>query len=1014
MGVNDLEAGGAMAEQPTRVPKSIPDETRNNKTKTIFLGVVAVICILALAIALSVGLTQTNKNNNNNSSSRSNSISDNDNSTASGIEQDESTPAPSILTTMVETGSPSSTSTSTILAPTVSPSFTTTTKATTNDPTAFETTMAPSMALSEDISSSSICPGATESCMNENNYQTCRELEDTGCEVMILESCPLQFSCNQGSSSSSSTNTTTNTTTTVQNNNNTTITQNNSTIASASLLSQDTYTSVGRTFDVQLRSFGAGIVDGYNDEKDLRNDLTEIAKYICNSAIENNLYYMRNPMPIMSIAVESDFADSNADAGAGSSQSSPSAEGVTDFETNNQEDGVDEGDAVKSDGTHNFAAYGDVLVVWNALTGDLVLNLTMPEINYSVPEYNEEPSFHPDSGSGRGNITTDETMLNITATEEGATAQARSSFIGYWNPKPYIRSILLQNQKLVLIVEGYGEETRQQNLQEDITPAFYDTLNTRVMIYDTSDLPNQLTLLEQKDIQGSFRDVRAIGSDIHMVTTAGLNTYTLLSQHVDRWQPQFADLSEDEYKEAARTAAEKYIPQFVDIVIRDISLGGDIPELSQISLWQSVLSNETESIFSDSPINSYTQLTSFDVSTITSSDDNSATVTYSVAGTFTPSSWGYTYAVGDMLVFAMQGWGWVAELEGSGETTYLVGFTLDGASATPTAVGAFPGYLLNQYSLDIYEGHLRIATTIRSFWVGVLPEITPVDEEETNGDMDTDTLPVVWERRWGTKNQVLILEIPTIGGDSSSNVFTEVSRIPDLGKPGEVFTTVRFFDDRAYAVTFERTDPFYVLDLDAQNPSVLGELNITGFSSYLHSINEDNSLLLAIGQEADENGRILGLQITMFDATNATDPALLHRHVVEQKKDVWSSSSVEFDFKAFRYVSLGTTDGVGILILPLRVSSWQNVENGNFDGFRVYDVSKTDGIRERMEISHVEWDAFYGCYYDAYLPERSFVFDGDVTTMKGHSIVSTDLDSGVQEWKLEMPEPTNKDNCIYW
>jgi hypothetical protein len=39
---------------------------------------------------------------------------------------------------------------------------------------------------------------------------------------------------------------------------------------------------------------------------------------------------------------------------------------------------------------------------------------------------------------------------------------------------------------------------------------------------------------------------------------------------------------------------------------------------------------------------------------------------------------------------------------------------------------------------------------------------------------------------------------------------------------------------------------------------------------------------------------------------------------------------------------------------------------------------------------------FYGCYYQAYLPERSFVFNGNVTTMKGHSVISTDLDTSEQ------------------
>ena len=76
------------------------------------------------------------------------------------------------------------------------------------------------------------------------------------------------------------------------------------------------------------------------------------------------------------------------------------------------------------------------------------------------------------------------------------------------------------------------------------------------------------------------------------------------------------------------------------------------------------------------------------------------------------------------------------------------------------------------------------------------------------------------------------------------------------------------------------------------SPKVVGELNVTGFSAYLHPINDDNSLLLAVGQEANTEGRILGVQVTLFDASDPTKPTALHRYTVEQDEKVWSSSSV--------------------------------------------------------------------------------------------------------------------------
>jgi len=317
---------------------------------------------------------------------------------------------------------------------------------------------------------------------------------------------------------------------------------------------------------------------------------------------------------------------------------------------------------------------------------------------------------------------------------------------------------------------------------------------------------------------------------------------------------------------------------------------------------------------------------------------------------------------------------------------------------TPCAVGSLPGLLLNQYSMDIFQGHLRVATTIQSFWT-----------------TDASSGQPVWQ--FTTENQIVILEIPTITSSKTGEpaVFSEVGRIPHLGREREIFTAVRFFDNVAYAVTFERTDPFYVLDLsDPKNPTILGELNVTGFSQYLHSINDNNTLLVAVGQEADEEtGRLLGVQITLFDATDPSDPKDLDRYVAEQDPDTHSSSSVEFDYQAFRYVELIGQEEMGLLIIPLYIHSWEGPEK-NFDGFVVYDISRHGGITPRFNITHAAGNDFYGCYYWASLAERSLILNGTVTTLKGHSLVSTDLDTGETLWVLDLLGPVDPNDCMNW
>ena len=141
--------------------------------------------------------------------------------------------------------------------------------------------------------------------------------------------------------------------------------------------------------------------------------------------------------------------------------------------------------------------------------------------------------------------------------------------------------------------------------------------------------------------------------------------------------------------------------------------------------------------------------------------------------------------------------------------------------------GHVPGVPLNQFSLDEYNDHLRIATTI-------------------GGYFSLDTSEMV--------NDVYIL-------DSSLN--TKSSAL-DLGE-GERIYAVRFLRDRGYVVTFMQIDPFYVLDLsNPEKIEVEGELKIPGYSSYLHPINEN--IVLGVGKEEQR------VKLSLFDVSDPKNP----------------------------------------------------------------------------------------------------------------------------------------------
>jgi uncharacterized secreted protein with C-terminal beta-propeller domain len=174
--------------------------------------------------------------------------------------------------------------------------------------------------------------------------------------------------------------------------------------------------------------------------------------------------------------------------------------------------------------------------------------------------------------------------------------------------------------------------------------------------------------------------------------------------------------------------------------------------------------------------------------------------------------------------------------------------------------GSVSGLLLNQWSLSEHKGVLRVVSTETPAWWGV-----------------------------GRESESFLTTLRGGGG-----TLTQVGRVGGLGK-GERVYSVRFVGDTGYVVTFRQTDPLYTLDLsEPERPRVLGELKIPGYSAYLHPIGDD--LLLGVGQDANEQGRPQGTQLSIFDVSDLRKPTrIFTRHLGPG----WSEA--EGDHHAFLY-----------------------------------------------------------------------------------------------------------------
>lgn len=122
----------------------------------------------------------------------------------------------------------------------------------------------------------------------------------------------------------------------------------------------------------------------------------------------------------------------------------------------------------------------------------------------------------------------------------------------------------------------------------------------------------------------------------------------------------------------------------------------------------------------------------------------------------------------------------------------------------------------------------------------------------------------------GPEHQFMVLQQAGDKLETVAQLPNEQQPAQVIGKPGEDIYGVRFAGDRAYVVTFERTDPLYTLDIsNPLQPAIIGELEIPGYSAYLHSINA--TLLWGLGQhiETDEQGNLewssAGAKIALFN-----------------------------------------------------------------------------------------------------------------------------------------------------
>lgn len=197
---------------------------------------------------------------------------------------------------------------------------------------------------------------------------------------------------------------------------------------------------------------------------------------------------------------------------------------------------------------------------------------------------------------------------------------------------------------------------------------------------------------------------------------------------------------------------------------------------------------------------------------------------------------------GDGICYASEENIYIASLTADYTKTTISRFHYQDGKLKENGEKTFRGKILNQFSMDEYEGKLRfVATTEHTGWF-------------------TSSI----------SNGLYVL-------DENMELLGKVDR---LAKSERIYSA-RFMGDKAYFVTYRETDPVFLVDLsDPSNPIVKDKLKIPGFSEYLQSYGE--GLLLGIGSNIDKNGDTQ-VKLTMFDISSGTNVHEIHTKLLENE-----------------------------------------------------------------------------------------------------------------------------------
>ena len=489
------------------------------------------------------------------------------------------------------------------------------------------------------------------------------------------------------------------------------------------------------------------------------------------------------------------------------------------------------------------------------------------------------------------------------------------------------REIYLNGDVLVAIGNSYemmnGKTMKDSQVENKMYIRPYWRKNSvKAIVYDINDKAN-IKQLREVEIEGDYVSSRMIGSVLYMVSNNYRNIYYDYDGNMEIQTPFYRDSKVSEEYIKVECPQIRYFPDSVESNYMLVA-AFDVKKDEKANIQTYLGSGENIYVSKE---NLYVAVTNYD----------------------------YEAASRNRIINSLMDKISIPPVYKDYRVTEVYKFSLNGSKMTYLGKGSVPGVILNQFSMDEYNGFFRIATTTNSMWYSM----------DVSG------------------NNLYIL-------DDTMNI---CGQIEDIAKGEEIYS-VRFMGDRGYMVTFKTVDPLFVIDLkDPTKPEILGALKIPGYSDYLHPYDENH--IIGFGKDTIEvsgGAYYMGMKIALFDVSDVNNPVQKFSEVIG---DRGTDSELLTNHKALLFSKEKNLLAFPVTVAEIKdkdsvLNAWGVPEYGEFvfQGAYVYNIDLDKGFTLKGKITHISDEEYlksgkYDFYSNKSVERIIYINDTLYTLSKG-------------------------------